>query len=371
MSQVGFGIVGCGMIASFHAEAIKRMKGTRLVACYDNRPESVNTFAAAHPGVAAYHDLDQMLADPALNIVTICTPSGAHMEPAVKAAEAKKHVVVEKPMEISLKRCDAILDACRRNGVSLCPIFQSRFSPANIALKEAISEGRFGKLTLGETFVKWWRTQEYYDGPQPKGAKVPTKTSWRGSWSLDGGGAYMNQAIHNVDLLYWLMGDVIEVSAMVSTLAHDRIEVEDVGVAAIKFKSGAIGTITASTATWPGLLKKTEIHGTTGSAIVEQDQVLLWNFEKPKPKDRAVVDKLMNHEIESGGASDPKSISYAGHLDQLKDFVKAIQLGKKPKITGDEGRKAVEIVLAIYQSAWTGKHVSLPLSKDPKRPGGK
>ena len=133
----------------------------------------------------------------------------------------------------------------------------------------------------------------------------------------------------------------------------------------------AIGTITASTATWPGLLKKTEIHGTTGSAIVEQDQVLLWNFEKPKPKDRAVVDKLMNHEIESGGASDPKSISYAGHLDQLKDFVKAIQLGKKPKITGDEGRKAVEIVLAIYQSAWTGKHVSLPLSKDPKRPGGK
>ena len=371
MSHVGFGIVGCGMIANFHAEAIKRMKGTKLVACYDSRPEAVTAFAAANPGVTPYHDLDTMLADPTLHIVTICTPSGANMEPAIKAAQAKKHVVVEKPMEITLKRCDAILDACRRNGVMLCPIFQSRFSPANIALKEAIDEGRFGKLTLGDTFVKWWRTQEYYDGPQPKGSKTPVKTGWRGTWNLDGGGAYMNQAIHNVDLLYWLMGDVAEVSAITATLAHDRIEVEDIGVAAIKFKKGAVGTITASTAVWPGLLKRTEIHGTTGSVIVEQDDVLLWNFEKPKPQDRAVVDKLMNKDGLSGGASDPKAISYVGHMEQLKDFVKAIQLGKKPRITGDEGRKAVEIILAIYQSAWTGKKVSLPLAKDPKRPAGK
>lgn len=370
MSHVGFGIVGCGMIANFHAEAIKRIKGTKLVACFDSRTESADAFGAANPGVTVYHDLDQMLADPTLHIVTICTPSGAHMEPAVKAAQAKKHVVVEKPMEISLKRCDAILDACRRNGVMLCPIFQSRFSPANLALKEAIDEGRFGKLTLGDTFVKWWRTQEYYDGPQPKGTKTPVKTGWRGTWSLDGGGAYMNQAIHNVDLLYWLMGDVSEVSAVTATLGHQRIEVEDIGVAAIKFKNGAVGTITASTAIWPGLMKKTEIHGTAGSVIVEQDDVLLWSFEKPKPKDRAVVDKLMNKEESSGGASDPKAISYVGHMEQLKDFIKAIQLGKKPKITGDEGRKAVEIVLAIYQSSWTGKRVTLPLPKDPKRPAG-
>ncbi len=368
MSQFGFGIVGCGVIANFHAEAIKRMKGTKLVACFDHHPENAKRFAAANPGVTAYHDLDQMLADPTLHIVTICTPSGAHMEPAIKAAQAKKHVVVEKPMEITLKRCDAILDACRRSGVLLCPIFQSRFSPANIALKEAVDEGRFGKLALADTFVKWWRTQEYYDGPQKKGTKTPTKNSWRGTWALDGGGAYMNQAIHNVDLLYWLMGDVIEVSAMTARRGHDRIEVEDVGVAAIKFKNGAIGTITASTAVWPGLRKKTEIHGTTGSVIVEQDDVLLWHFEKSKPKDRAVVDKLMNREEPSGGANDPQAISYLGHTEQLRDFVKSIQMGKKPKITGEEGRKAVEIVLAIYQSAWTGKRVTLPLTKDPKRP---
>jgi len=371
MSQVGFGIVGCGMIANFHAEAIKRMKGTRLVACCSNRFESAKAFAEAHPGTTAYENLDAMLADPALHIVTICTPSGAHMEPAIKAAQAKKHVVVEKPMEITLKRCDAILDACRRNGVMLCPIFQSRYSPANIALKEAIDDGRFGKLTLAETFVKWWRSQEYYDGPQPKGTKTPVKKNWRGTWNLDGGGAYMNQAIHNVDLLYWLMGDIAEVSAVTATLGHQRIEVEDIGVAAIKFKNGAVGTITASTTTWPGLLKKTEIHGTTGSAIVEQDDVLLWSFEKPRPKDRAVVDKLMNRDEGTGGASDPKAISCIGHMEQLKDFVRAIQLGKKPKITGDEGRKAVEIVLAIYQSSWTGKRVTLPLVKDPKRSGDK
>ncbi len=366
MSNVGFGIVGCGMIASFHAEAIKRLKGTKLVACFDHKIANANAFADRNPGATAYADMDQMLANPAVNIVTICTPSGAHMEPAIKAAQAKKHVVVEKPMEISLKRCDAILDACKRNGVLLCPIFQSRFSPANIALKEAIIEGRFGKLTLADTFVKWWRSQQYYDGPQPKGAKSPVKTGWRGTWNLDGGGAFMNQAIHNVDLLYWLMGDVAEVGAVTATLGHDRIEVEDIGVAAVKFRNGAVGTITASTAVWPGLLKKTEIHGTTGSAIVEQDQVLLWHFEKSKPKDRAVVDKLMNQDESSGGASDPKTISCAGHTEQLRDFIKAIQIGKKPKITGDEGRKAVEIVLAIYQSARTGKRVTLPLTKDPK-----
>lgn len=370
MSEFGFGIVGCGVISSFHAEAIKRIKGTRLVACYDHRLENAERFASSHPGVTPYDDLDQMLAHPALQIINICTPSGAHMEPAIKAAQAKKHIIVEKPMEITLKRCDAILDACRRNNVMICPIFQSRFSPANIALKEAIDEGRFGRLTLGDTFVKWWRSQEYYDGPRPKGAKAPHKKSWRGTWNLDGGGAYMNQAIHNVDLLYWLMGSVAEVSAVTATLGHERIEVEDVGVAALKFKNGAVGTMTASTAVWPGLLKKTEIHGTTGSVIVEQDQVLLWKFEKPKPKDRAVIDKLMKQDDNTGGASDPKAISFMGHLEQIKDFVKAIQLGKKPKITGDEGRVAVEIVLAIYQSAWTGKKVTLPLAKDPKRPDG-
>lgn len=357
MAQTGFAIIGCGMIANFHAEAVKHIRGTKIVACFDNRPESADRFAAANPGVKAYYDLDAMLADPNVQIVTICTPSGSHMEPAVKAAKAGKHVVVEKPMEITLKRCDAILDACAKNGVLLCPIFPSRFSPANIALKDAIDDGRFGRLTLGDTYVKWWRTQQYYD-----------QGGWRGTWALDGGGAYMNQAIHNVDLLYWFMGDVAEVSAQTATLAHERIEVEDVGVACLKFKNGALGVMEATTSAWPGHLKKTEIHGTAGSVIVEQDDILSWQFEKPRAKDAVILEKFAKKVGGTGGASDPKAISYVGHMEQLKDFVKAIQTGKSPRVTGAEGRKSVEIILAIYQAAWTGKTVKLPLAKDPKRP---
>jgi UDP-N-acetyl-2-amino-2-deoxyglucuronate dehydrogenase len=357
MKPLGFGIVGCGMIANFHAEAIKRIRGTKLVACYDSIPAAADRYAGANPGVTPYHKLEELLKNPAVDIVTICTPSGAHMDPAVQAANAGKHVVVEKPMEITLARCDAILNACQKNGVQLCPIFPSRFSPANIALKEAIEDGRFGKLTLGDTYVKWWRTQQYYD-----------QGGWRGTWALDGGGAYMNQAIHNVDLLYWFMGDVAEVCGVTSTLAHERIEVEDVGAAALKFKNGALGVIEATTSAWPGLLKKTEIHGTEGTVIVEQDDILMWQFAKTKAKDKALLDKFAKRVGGTGGASDPKAISYVGHMEQLKDFVKAIQSGRPPKITGNEGRKAVEIILAIYQSSWTGKRVRLPLAKDPKRP---
>jgi UDP-N-acetyl-2-amino-2-deoxyglucuronate dehydrogenase len=357
MKSLGFGIVGCGMIANFHAEAVKRIRGTKIVACFDTISASADRFAGANPGVKPYHKLEEMLKDPAVDIVTICTPSGAHMDPAVKAANAGKHVVVEKPMEITLARCDAILSACKKNNVQLCPIFPSRFSPANIVLKDAIEDGRFGKLTLGDTYVKWWRTQQYYD-----------QGGWRGTWALDGGGAYMNQAIHNVDLLYWFMGDVAEICGVTSLVAHERIEVEDVGVAALKFKNGAVGTIEATTAAWPGLLKKTEIHGTEGTVIVEQDDILMWQFAKPKAKDKAILEKFAKRVGGTGGASDPKAISYVGHMEQLKDFVKAIQTGRPPKITGDEGRKAVEIILAIYQSSWTGKRVALPLAKDPKRP---
>jgi len=357
MATTGFGIVGCGMIANFHAEAIKHLRGAKLVACVSSRREAAEKFAATHGDVKVYDTLDAMLADPAVNVVTICTPSGAHLEPAVQAAKAGKHIVIEKPMEITLKRCDAILEACKTNNVQLCPIFPSRFSPANLALKQAIDEGRFGRLTLGDTYVKWWRTQQYYD-----------QGGWRGTWALDGGGAYMNQAIHNVDLLYWLMGDVAEVTAHTATLAHERIEVEDVGVACLKFKNGALGVIEASTAAWPGLLKKTEIHGTEGTVIVEQDDILQWQFAKAKPKDKTTLEKFARKVGGTGGASDPKAISYTGHMEQLKDFLKSLQTGQPAKITGEEGRKAVEIILAIYQSTWTGKSVKLPLLKDPKRP---
>ena len=206
--SMGFGIVGTGMIAHFHAKAIQAMTNGRIVACFNQNVEKAKAFATEY-GCTAYSTLDELLGDQEVRIVTICTPSGAHRDPAIAAANAGKHVVVEKPLEITLQRCDEIIHACEKNGVKLCTIFPSRFSAANIALKEAIDAGRFGRLTLGDTFVKWWRTQEYYDGG-----------GLRGTWALDGGGAFMNQAIHNVDLLCWLMGDVAEIAGFTGTLAH-------------------------------------------------------------------------------------------------------------------------------------------------------
>lgn len=352
----GFGIIGCGMIAHYHAQAIGDLRGARLIGCFNHTAKKAVDFADKYD-CSAYTSLDEMLADPAIDVVNICTPSGAHLEPAVAAAKAGKHVVVEKPLEVTLKRCDRIIRACRDHDVKLCTIFPSRFSEVNQVLKQAIDAGRFGRLTLGDTYVKWWRSQEYYDSG-----------GWRGTYKLDGGGAFMNQAIHNVDLLYWFMGEVAEVSAVSGTLAHQRIEVEDVAAACVKFRNGALGVLEATTSAWPGLLKKTEIHGTSGSAIVEQDHVLLWEFEKKLARDKKVRERFSAKSATSGGAADPSAISYAGHLAQLKDFVKAIRTGSRPAVDGEEGRKSVEIILAIYKAAWTGRRVELPLKSDPRPP---
>ena len=273
----------------------------------------------AEGGCEVFGDLDALLAAPGLDVVCICTPSGAHMEPAVRAAAAGKHVVVEKPLEITLARCDAIIDACDRAGVRLCTIFPSRFTAANLRLKEAIALGRFGRLTLGDTHVKWWRTQEYYDSG-----------GWRGTWQLDGGGALMNQAIHNVDLLYWLMGDVESITAHTATLAHARIEVEDTAVASLRFRNGALGVIEAATSAYPGLLKRTEIHGDRGSARVEQDDITLWEFQEKVPSDNEVYAAMAAQSGFKAGASDPRGITHVGHRDQLIDFLEAIDARSRP-----------------------------------------
>ncbi|MBN1589260.1 MAG: Gfo/Idh/MocA family oxidoreductase, partial [Pirellulales bacterium] len=181
---MGFGIIGCGVIADFHARAIADIGGARLVACHDTVPAAANRLAEA-TGCHAYHDLDEMLADPALDVVTIGTPSGTHMESAVAAARAGKHVIVEKPLEITLRRCDRIIEACQKAGVVLSTIFPSRFHAASAEMKKAIDQGRFGRLVGGDAYVKWYRSQQYYDSG-----------AWRGTWELDGGGALMNQAIH-------------------------------------------------------------------------------------------------------------------------------------------------------------------------------
>jgi predicted dehydrogenase len=348
----GFGIVGCGMIAKFHARAIADIRGARLVGCYTRRSEQADAFAAEQ-GCRAYSSLKEMLADPEIQIITICTPSGAHRDPAVAAARAGKHVVVEKPLEITLARCDAIIRACDEHGVRLATVFPSRFHQAALELKNAIDAGRFGRLTLASAYVKWWRTQQYYDSG-----------AWRGTWDLDGGGALMNQAIHSVDLLAWLAGEVAEVRAMAGCLAHERIAVEDVAVAALQFKSGALGTIEATTAAWPGYLKRVELHGNAGSAALEEESIVRWDFAKPRKADEQIRARLADTKT-GGGASDPTAIGHAAHAKQFKDFVTAIKQDRAPAIDGREGRRAVEIILAIYKSAESGRAVALPLASDP------
>lgn len=350
---LGIGIVGCGMISHFHAKAIGDIRGAKFVACCSNRMSSARQLAEEY-GATAYSSVEEMLADPAVDAVSICTPSGAHLEPAVAAANAGKHVIVEKPLEVTLKRCDKIIAACEKNKVVCSTIFPSRFHRASQTLKQAIEQGKFGRLTLGDAYVKWFRTQEYYDSG-----------AWRGTWALDGGGALMNQAIHSVDLLTWLMGPVESLTADVATLAHERIEVEDVATASIRFKNGALGVIEATTAAFPGMLKKIEIHGSSGSVVIEEEDIKTWQFAKMTARDKKIAAEFGSITETGGGAADPSAIGHAAHAHQFRDFLNSIKKGTKPAIDGHEGRRSVEIILAIYQAAQSGKRVSLPLKKDP------
>jgi predicted dehydrogenase len=345
----GVCIVGCGMIARFHVRALADIPNTKVVALVDNRPGVAKKMSDdLGLGAGAYEDLPPALARRDVDIVIVSTPSGAHMEPAVAAAEAGKHIVVEKPLEVTLERCDRIIEACDRHGVKLCTIFPSRFADANVTLKKAVEAGRFGRLTLGETTCKWWRSQAYYD-----------QGGWRGTKALDGGGALMNQAIHNVDLLLWMMGPPTHVSAFTATLAHERIEVEDTAVACLRFKSGALGVIEATTSVHPGMPKTIAVHGDRGTAVIEQEDVLRWEFSPETEEDRAVRQRFAQKVGASGGASDPSAISHVYHARQLTDFVQALESGRKPLVDGREGRRAVQVILAIYQSADSGRFVEL------------
>jgi predicted dehydrogenase len=221
-------------------------------------------------------------------------------------------------------------------------------------LKRAVDQGRFGRLTLGDAVVKWYRSQAYYDSG-----------AWRGTWELDGGGALMNQAIHSVDLLTWLMGPVVEVRARTGLLAHTRIAVEDVAVATVEFANGALGIIEASTAAYPGYLKRIEIYGNEGSAVMEEEDIVKWDFAKATRGDAAIRRQMADRKSTGGGAADPAAIGHHGHRRQFQNVLEAIKRKTTPLIDGPEGRRSVEIILAIYKAAETGRAVTLPLAADP------
>jgi predicted dehydrogenase len=355
----GFGVVGLGVIADFHARAIQDMRGGHLACLFSNSGGNNAKALARRCGVELYAgDYDAFLQHSDLDVVVIATPSGIHLEPVVAAAKAGKHVVCEKPLEITLERCSQMIRACKRAGVQLGGIFQSRTGAAVQAIKRALDAGRFGKLTVCNAIIPWHRTQAYYDSG-----------AWRGTWELDGGGALMNQSIHTIDLLQWLAGPIRSVHALAGNLAHKRIDVEDTAVAVVRYKSGALGTIIGSTAVWPGWPNEIHIVGTGGSACLRGGELVHWDFVDKKSTDARIRRTLgpQSQKTSRWGAGSPTSIGTEGHQLQFENFVRHLR-GKAPLLVdGVEARKSVEIILGIYASALSGETVNLPLKRTPER----
>ncbi len=345
--QFRFGIIGAGTISDIHAMAIKFIENAKLVGVYSINKYKSDAFALRN-NCTAYNTLDELVNVPEIDIVCICTPSGIHLDPAIKSIEAGKHCLIEKPLEITLEKCDKIIEAAYKAGVKIAVVFPSRFYEASKQLKQALDEKRFGNLVLGDAYVKWNRSAEYYNS-----------AAWRGTRELDGGGALMNQGIHSVDLLQWFMGPVESVQSVAANIRHKGIEVEDTIVSTLRFANGALGTIECSTAVFPGALKRIEIMGTTGTAILEENNLIKWQFEKETSEDAIILKKTPGGNITHGGVSNPADISYAGHQSQIEDLMLSIETGNKPLIDGVEGRKSVAIVLAIYEGARSGKMVKL------------
>jgi predicted dehydrogenase len=283
-----------------------------------------------------YDNYDRFLARHDLDAVIICTPSGTHADFAIPAAKAGKHLIVEKPLETTVARCTQIIKAAEEHDVTLSVIFQNRFKDAVLATRTALEEDRFGRLVLGDAQVKWSRPEEYYQG-------------WKGTKRYDGGGALMNQGIHTIDLLQWMMGPVEEVVGYVDTRAH-QIEVEDVGVAALRFKSGALGVIEGSTALYPGLDEQLGIYGTDGSVEIEGNRIITWNFREKRDGDPEALN-IGARTAAGGGSSSPGGIGIENHRRQLAKIVEAIQRGKAPPVSGREATKSVAIIEAIYASS--------------------
>lgn len=343
----GIGIIGTGLIADFHAKAIQQIPNARLVGAFNRNTEKAKDFAGRF-ACQVFETLDSLVNSPEIDIVCICTASGAHLEGGLAAIQAGKHCLIEKPMEITVERCDQLIEAAKKANVHLGVIFPSRFHEVNQTIKAAVTSGRIGAPVIGNAYVKWNRSEAYYKS-----------AAWRGTWALDGGGALMNQGIHSVDLLQWFMGPVQSVHAFAANRRHKEIEVEDTLVAALRFESGALGTIECSTATYPGSFKRMEVIGTEGTAIVEENDLLTWEFQHPTEEDAVVREKFGGQQISKGGVADPAAISFLGHQKQIEDFIRAIESGQDPQINGEEGRKAVAIIEAIYESVRTGSTVVL------------
>ncbi len=338
---VKLAIVGSGAIAQTHAEAIGRISGAKLTAVCSRDPEKARLLADRF-GARSFTKIEDMLGEADVEGVLVSTASGVHQDAVIPALRAGRHVLCEKPLEISLERVRRMIGEAEASNRILAGFFPLRFGAGAAALREAVDAGRFGRLTFLSARVKWWRDADYY-----------RLSTWRGRWDLDGGGALMNQGIHAVDLLQWFGGVPTEVSAFSGQLAHPGIEVEDTLAAIVRFEGGAVGTIEAATSCYPGLNLSLEVSGNRGTAVLENDRITDWRFEFELPGDDAI---RSGEGGQVGGAvSDPKAISCEGHRHQIASFCEAIRGEPARIIDGRHAGRAVAIVEAIYRSAASGK----------------
>ena len=351
MTPIRFALIGAGSIATTHAAAIADLPDAQVTVVY-NRSETHGRALAARCQADWVDDLAQAIDRPDVDAISVCTPSSLHMEPALIAAAAGKHILVEKPLEINLARIDRMAAAATAAGVMLGCVFQQRYAKGILAAKAAVDAGRLGQLVLADAAVKWHRTQAYYDD------------SWHGQWALDGGGALMNQAIHTIDLLQWLAGPVVNVFGRTATMAHGEMETEDTASAVLAYANGAMGVIQGATSAWPGDAARLELHGTQGTIMLEEGQIVTWKLADAAPDEEA---RMLNLEQSTGsGAGDPKAIGTELHRRQIGDMVEAIRHQRPPAVDAAEARKSVEIIRAIYHSASTGQAIDLPLADDSR-----
>jgi len=340
---VRLAILGGGLIGSIHADAIAEVPNARLTVVIDAVEDLARQLAAKH-GATPVFDLAEAVQRDDIDAVHVCTPSGTHAKLGTIAAEAGKHVLVEKPIDITLSAARGLVEAGKANNVKIGVVFQKRFTRPAQRIKKALESGDLGKLIQCDAYVKWYRTPEYY-----------SKSAWHGTWAMDGGGALINQGIHMVDLLKWIGGPVRSVVAKRRTALHS-IEVEDLIDAIVEFENGALGVIQASTALYPGFPERLDVHGSNGSAVIEGSALSHWAVQGQE-------EERLGEALPTGHA-DPGAIGHKGHVPVIADFVNAILENRDPMVTAQDGLETLELVMAAYKSAQEGNEVRLPLPED-------
>jgi len=344
--MIKFGFVGLGVISEIHARALNEVKGAELYGGFSPIPAQVEGFSSKW-GCKAYYSVEDLMNDTEINAIAICSPSGAHLQPALRAIEAGKHLIIEKPIEVTSERAEQIVREAQKGGVVVTGVFQSRFYEAVQDVKQALLKGRFGRISLVDAYVKWYRSREYYEAG-----------GWRGTWKMDGGGVLMNQSIHMVDMLSWLMGTPEEIFCRRDTLGHDNIEVEDTAVVTMQFPGGAIGVLEGTTAAYPGFYKRFEVSGTGGSAIVEEDRIVCWQFAEEGPFDAGVRER---YKVGSFSRSDVPRYEdeHSAHARQYENMVSVLKGEGDLVIDAEAAVRPIKLIEYAYASARENRPVKI------------